>query len=204
MREIDAAMGSQGNSWGAQFEPGFALLVPRGWFYLEELNYHRLFDVEFNGVMTPEGIDPDVADRKDAAVHSELYSGYGSIASSVLDHRAMSRILLPSLGGIERKMARAQTYANLAAIACSLERYRLLHSQFPETLDALVPQFLAAVPRDVIMDQPLKYHRADDGQFVLYSVGWNKKDDGGVSVKDSEERTQGDWVWKYPAASPSE
>jgi hypothetical protein len=191
----------QGNSSPAQIEAVFNLLIPRGWFYFEQLNYHRLFADEMNGVMTPKGIDPDVADAKAADIPQ---LSPGNLVSSVLRHRALSGILLPSLSGFELKMARAQTYANLAAVACALERYRLVHGQFPETLDALVPQFLPAVPHDVIMDQPLKYHSADHGQFVLYSVGWNKKDDGGVLAKFSEERIHGDWVWEYTAALPAE
>jgi len=38
----------------------------------------------------------------------------------------------------------------------------------------------------------VKYHRTAEGRFVLYSVGWNEKDDGGVPGKTGLE---GDWVW---------
>jgi hypothetical protein len=92
-----------------------------------------------------------------------------------------------------RVLARNQTLVNEAYIACGLERYRLAHGQYPETLEALVPQFAAKLPHDIIGGQPLKYHRTADGQFVLYSVGWNEKDDGGVAGKAVEE---GDWVWQ--------
>jgi hypothetical protein len=42
-----------------------------------------------------------------------------------------------------------------------------------------------------------------DGQFILYSVGWNETDDGGVVVlkkgrTPSIDRKEGDWVWQYP------
>ena len=93
-------------------------------------------------------------------------------------------------------MARNQTLANEAFVACGLERYRLAHGQYPETLAALVPQFAEKLPHDIIGGQPLKYHRTADGQFVLYSVGWNEKDDGGVPGKTV---TEGDWVWECPA-----
>ena len=50
--------------------------------------------------------------------------------------------------------------------------------------------------------EPLKYHRTGTGQYVLYSVGWNESDDGGVvGVLRIEERSslsQGDWVWRLP------
>jgi len=177
--------------------PFFWVLVPRGWFYFEELNYHRLFADEVDDVMTPKSLDPAAVGRKDG-IGINLESN--SLGLAVRHHTALSRLLLPAVSSFDFKMARAQTYANLARIACALERYRLAHGQCPETLDALVPQFLAAIPRDVITDQPLNYHRVNDGQYVLYSVGWNKKDDGGVAVKENKQRTEGDWVWKYPAA----
>jgi len=89
-------------------------------------------------------------------------------------------------------MALRQTLANEAFVACGLERYRLTHGQYPDTLEALVPQFADKLPHDIVGGQPLKYHRTADGQFVLYSVGWNEKDDGGVPGKTA---TEGDWVW---------
>jgi hypothetical protein len=79
-----------------------------------------------------------------------------------------------------------------------LERYRLANGQFPETLEALAPRFISRAPNDVITGQPYKYRRTDDGQFILYSVGWNEKDDGGVPGKTLFDLTQGDWVWSYP------
>ncbi len=75
---------------------------------------------------------------------------------------------------------------------------RLVHGSFPESLDALAPQFIAKVPHDLIGGEPLKYRRAADGAFMLYSVGWNEKDDGGVALtfgKSSElNKDKGDWV----------
>jgi hypothetical protein len=47
----------------------------------------------------------------------------------------------------------------------------------------------------------LKYRLTDNGRFILYSVGWNEKDDGGVVATNKEKRQdilQGDWVWQYP------
>jgi hypothetical protein len=102
-------------------------------------------------------------------------------------------------GPLPAKTAIAQTCANQAAIACALERCRLANGQFPGKLEALLPQFISRLPNDVITSQPYKYRRTDDGQFILYSVGWNEKDDGGVPGKTLFDLTQGDWVWSYPA-----
>ena len=100
-----------------------------------------------------------------------------------------------------KKFALIQEQVDLARVACALERYRLAHGEYPETLDALSPQFIEKLPHDIINGQPLHYRRTDNGKFVLYSVGWNEKDDGGVVVirkgGSSVDPEQGDWVWKY-------
>ena len=86
---------------------------------------------------------------------------------------------------------------------CALERYKLASGRYPETLDALVPQFIGKLPHDIIGGKPLHYRRTGDGKFVLYSIGWNEKDDGGVVVFRKNSLTavdteKGDWVWQYP------
>jgi hypothetical protein len=82
--------------------------------------------------------------------------------------------------------------------ACALERFRLAHGELPNTLDALVPQYLATVPRDVIDGQPLRYRRDGLDKFTLWNVGWNQTDDGGEIVRngDRPDETKGDWVWR--------
>ena len=96
---------------------------------------------------------------------------------------------IPNYSHTCRNIAKHQTQIHEALIACALERYRLAHNAYPETLDALVPQYLAQVPRDIIGGQPLHYRRTDDGKFLLYSVGWNETDDGGKPGSDD------DWTW---------
>jgi hypothetical protein len=112
------------------------------------------------------------------------------------------RLLYPALERAAKKVAIIQAQLDLARVACALERYRLTHGQYPEALDALAPQFIEEIPHDLINGQPLHYRRTDDGKFVLYSIGWNEKDDGGVVIfrsnNGSVDMEQGDWVWRYP------
>jgi hypothetical protein len=91
-----------------------------------------------------------------------------------------------------RGTARSQTRVHQAILACALERDYLARGEYPETLAALVPQFLDQIPNDVIGGQPPHYRRADDGKFILYSIGWSGRDGGGVPAKTEEA---GDWVW---------
>ena len=88
----------------------------------------------------------------------------------------------PSPGRVHFKLAVAQGSTDLAITACALERHRLASGQFPESLADLAPRFLKQVPHDVITGQSLRYERTADGQFLLYSVGWNEGDDSGELV----------------------
>ena len=122
-----------------------------------------------------------------------------------------ARLALPALGNYAQRTAYGQNAVNMARVAIALERYRLANGNYPDSLDALAPQFMEKIPHDIINGEPLHYRRTEDGQFVLYSVGWNETDDGGVvetkvvGVTDRKSRnpiwdiSQGDWVWGYPA-----
>ena len=108
---------------------------------------------------------------------------------------------MPAVTASEIKFAFAQNSVGLARIACALERYRLANGMYPDSLAQLSPQFLQAIPHDLITGQPLKCRLTHDGRFLLYSVGWNEVDDGGkVGLKSSGyfDIKTGDWLWQYP------
>ncbi len=90
-------------------------------------------------------------------------------------------------------MASRQSLVRQALLACALERYRLAEGAYPDRLDALVPKYLATLPSDILSGATLKYRRNDQGGFLLYSVGWNERDDGGIPGNTAAD---GDWVWR--------
>lgn len=173
--------------WGKLGNPMFlfAAFAPRGWMFQNmcvgapsELGRLGAFDVTNNRVL------PD-----------NLENAYGQMSAALrrkTPYNVLARMAFPNFLKATQTMARNQTLANEAFIACGLERYRVAHGQYPEILESLVPQFAEKIPHDIIGGQPLKYHRTADGRFVLYSVGWNETDDGGIPGKTIAE---GDWVW---------
>ena len=103
---------------------------------------------------------------------------------------------IPAISGIFRQVAEAQDRLIQARIACALERFFLLHHEYPATLDQLVPDFLPAVPADIVTMRPMHYVRSSPDAFRLWSDGWDLKDDGGTPA---DRRTKlGDWVWNQP------
>lgn len=119
----------------------------------------------------------------------------------------LSRMIVPSLGKSHQRFASFETVRRLTITAIALHRHRLKHGKFPESLAVLVPEFLAEVPRDFMDGQPPRYKLQLDGQFLLWSVGEDFKDDGGdptfvgvASSSDPHQWLKGrDWVWPQAA-----
>ena len=169
--------------------------MPGAYFYQNELAFAQVQQrwilplVDTNSRV----ISPAALQRVNDAVNAQMkhYSPY----------KVQALMLVPTLEATVRKIAAVQASIDLARVACALERYRLAHNEYPETLDALAPQFIAQVPHDIINGQPLHYRLKAKDQFVLYSVGWNETDDGGQVVltkNGSVDREKSNWVWQYP------
>jgi len=159
---------------------------PRGWGYQHivtrvRFDFDRVASLDtVNQIIFPHKVE--AAGRKAHALDN--WSPYTFVAS-------LAPVNITKAG---QNTAHAQTEVNQALVACALERYHLARGEYPEHLDALLPQFLDKIPHDVIGGQPLHYSRVPDGTFTLYSIGWNGLDNGGVRGKSSPS-TDGDWVW---------
>jgi hypothetical protein len=104
-------------------------------------------------------------------------------------------------GGAPGQFVYAQGSVDLAGVACALERFRIANGNYPQALDAVTPRFIDVLPHDLINGQPLHYRLTDPGHFVLYSIGWANKDDGGKvhqSIIPLNDVRNGNWVWRYP------
>ncbi|MDQ1255949.1 MAG: hypothetical protein QG656_544, partial [Candidatus Hydrogenedentes bacterium] len=70
-------------------------------------------------------------------------------------------------------------------IVLALELHRLAQGHYPETLDALAPQFLSEVPADPFSEKPFVYKLVEN-DYLLYSAGANCLDDGG-GLKNNDD-----------------
>ena len=170
--------------------------IPPGWIYQNQLNATKsIVELvvpianETNHVFYPKKCQ----EYEDGFNNRSLFSVF----------QYFKWMFTAGLGKDAQRYALAQEALNFSIIGIALERHRLATGEFPEKLAELVPRFLSQLPEDAIGGQSLKYRRDPDGGFILYSVGWNEVDDGGVvSLKESSwERldvNKGDWVWRYP------
>jgi len=72
----------------------------------------------------------------------------------------------------------------LLTVSLALHAYQLDHGNYPATLTALVPGYLKTIPDDPFALKGLLRYRLKGQHYVLYSVGPDGKDDGGVPSKD--------------------
>lgn len=77
-----------------------------------------------------------------------------------------------------------QALLSCARVGVALESYRLIHHCWPESPSQLVPGLLATIPEDPFGTGPLHYRRLEDG-VVVYSVGPDREDNGGVRARQS-------------------
>jgi len=173
--------------WEMLKNPAYLLLTfaPRGWLYQNMCADALMDQLIIGGFDIPHN---QVLPHKADDIQNQLKAALGAFRP----YTFLASMAVPNFARAAQTTARNQTLANEAFLACGLERYRLAHGQYPDTLEALLPQFADKLPHDLIGGQPLKYHRTADGHYVLYSIGWNEKDDGGVPGKTAAE---GDWVW---------
>ena len=81
----------------------------------------------------------------------------------------------------------AHALQRVTEVALALRLYRKEHGRYPEDLQALAPKFLLSVPSDPYDGKPLRYRKLQKG-FKVWSVGGNRKDDGGVKVRDWQRK----------------
>jgi hypothetical protein len=174
---------------GDNNDPMFRLM-PRGWLYQNLLSIARAHE---------EISLPSVDVKNQRAYVSRVTSGAQEFLKPG-PFNILNRLALPNLESCLRRFSAEQTAANEAVVACALERFRQGKGNYPGKLEEISPGFLEKIPHDVTNGQPLKYRREANG-FILYSVGWNERDDDGTPSTERRGSGNGDWVWTS-AATP--
>jgi len=135
----------------------------------------------------------------DAAVRQSHMTRLDSVGDSVSlerlrdelrERHVFLRFCLPVLeGALDRHHAfRAKIAAT--RILLGIELYEALHGEPPQSLDDLVPEWLPQAPIDAVSGRSFVYVRReptpdDPRRFLLYSVGVDGEDNGGVETDEA-------------------
>jgi hypothetical protein len=102
-----------------------------------------------------------------------------------------SRLLLPP-ARVQFRDADHVARVRVAVAALAVERFRLAHTNaLPETLEQLAPTCCKAMPADPFDGRPLRY-KTHGASYVVYSVGSDGQDEGGVVWDSNYLKVPGD------------
>jgi hypothetical protein len=96
----------------------------------------------------------------------------------------IARQILLAFNRLHDSSMRNKAVLRCAGVAVAVERFRQLNGRWPDGLDEIPSDILAAVPADPFDGKPLRYLRRDDG-VTIYSVGLDEMDDGGNLPRQS-------------------
>jgi hypothetical protein len=119
---------------------------------------------------------------------------------------AILTVMLSAAPGTPNLEDRTTARFELTKLAFALAQYHAEQGSYPEQLADLVPKYVVRLPKDIFSDAPFHYRREDDG-YLLYSVGPNGKDDGGVGHEYPNEgyaKGGDDEINRVPAAMKRE
>ena len=176
--------------FGSQREVYFIKYWPNGWF---DMNSSQLVNYELESI---QSIDP-TRHLVSPIVMNTVLDTLEKRENSWGAQLPWNTLALETASGVTkqtRTFAKSQVLLDEAQISCVIERYYLKYHCYPKKLDELVPAFTQSLPHDVLGGAPYKYILRSDGTYLLYSIGWNEKDDGGIP-SPSDHPEKGDWVW---------
>jgi hypothetical protein len=108
-------------------------------------------------------------------------------AEKTMEKNVLLGVLMPAITKLITYSHRSRIDSEATLAILAILQYEKQYSQYPESLDTLVGKgLLQEVPIDPFSDKSLVYRKTDNG-FILYSVGYNLTDDGGVVTGTDRE-----------------
>jgi len=105
----------------------------------------------------------------------------------------LSRKLIPAMSRVKQIHSGMLAELRIVRAGLALLQYKQTEHSFPASLDALGLREIT----DPFSDDPLLY-RSDTEGFILYSIGPDRKDNGG-SPKEKDQEDDWDIVWQFPS-----
>ena len=183
-------------------------LYPDGWVFQNMVKASEYYDMVLRPYQTGTKTNPVTSIPQRKLGGQWLNSIGANSGLKQLYYIFVGRLIVNDIP--ENDCLATHTMLQQARLACALERFRQAKGAFPAELGALVPDYLPAMPVDVCDGNPLRYRRNGDGSYDLWSIGWDRKDDGGKPLEPDPHRGSGgfmfqpDWVWHMPKGKSPE
>ena len=198
-------IGNNGDNNSSLLLNALASRIPGGWF---DANAAVLIDYEHKHIIRPS------RDQGWPAVLESVSQIETSIVEAkknrfLKPYHVVSTLVISATLQIARRAVYAQSVLDHATVACALERYRIEHGSYPDSLNEIKLANSEPLPIDVFSGKPLAYRKTENGKYALWSVGFDGRDDGGkralneadsMGARFRDKNYKGDWVWDFPAA----
>jgi hypothetical protein len=116
--------------------------------------------------------------KQDRSWGRRRFGAYHAIVGRLAAYRSLRQ----NEQRFREKCDRGENAVRLVRTDVALHLYRLQRSSYPARLEDLVPQYLDSVPIDPFSEKALIY-KPQTNSYLLYSVGPDRKDDGGLSYR---------------------
>ena len=147
----------------------------------------RLGDGVQRTLMVLHRVYGDIAERSVFPWNGEA-SEIGAAHRETIDKlgaapKMLTEIMLPAVDKIWKQYHPANQRTVALRIALAAERHERRHGALPPSIASIDDDLLAFDPIDVFSGEPLRYALRDEPPgFVVYSVGSDRDDDGGVPM----------------------
>jgi len=162
---------------------GMGAAEPRTWNWPAHLRasyaYRPLYRLDQACLLRSELDLVDLSQEPYHTAKERLDELQTELVDSVPRLYVLTRQLVPALTKLQMAVARAQAWVRTARVGLALETFRAKTGAYPDSLGALVPSLLPELPLDPFTGGGLLY-RLEDKELLVYSVGDNGKDDGGL------------------------
>ncbi|MES2569303.1 MAG: hypothetical protein V4710_04530 [Verrucomicrobiota bacterium] len=140
--------------------PFICHFFPTGWVYRNRLLANQAFDRMI------QQVDPA---RRTLTLAHDIEREIEKRMTSISRFRDLIYLITtPNYLRSGARSAMAEATVRQARAACALERYRLSHGSYPETLAPLVDQrLLPAIPLDPMSNAPMDYQLIEGGHYSL-------------------------------------
>ncbi len=109
----------------------------------------------------------------------------------------LTKILCPVFSRVAQKRGQAVANIGLCRVVLALKGYKYERGAYPDTLKQLQETLDWELPEDPFSGQDFVYRRQSEG-FILYSIGQDLEDDGGLPGRDERGKWHDDRdiVWE--------
>jgi hypothetical protein len=109
----------------------------------------------------------------------------------------LAGLLLPQLYAVMAKEATLEAMIEAARAGLACQIYQRQQGKYPASISDLIPNILKEEPLDPFTGKSLIYRTKENG-FIVYSLGTNRKDDGGKMSPMTQAimEKDDDWSWR--------